>query len=855
MMYHRSPLIRVPWSLRKAGLIFFCAVFAVGAFGCTDEAASKRNDADRRIAALVAQRQKDAIPFVPKHADMPDATLVQFRQAKRDEHIEDLTQIRSIGTPMQQSAVNALLAGEYAGKAHDLSEAVAMDWSRFESRTVDLIDQVGKLEGAIDHVVLFEPDEAPVLAMLRDQVIEGNNRLADHERAVAQLEKKIAEHTALAEKHAAERVARAAEVAAGRSEIGQAEGTAILDIADRVQRAGADMASADAKYQLEASRIEVLSSELRVVQQQSDLAREVATSLRARVAEVETRSESIARALDEQIVVFRELLVALNSRAEKLAAAFDQDVAEKLRGAAEDMKTAVEMAETARRHATRKERRAAESEVVAMMLGRVHVLVGDVLARRAYGRTLEVVADGVAAALEKGPRINLESEAIRVHENQAKNILDSERELIEEARVAIDEGRKRAVDLAEGPESDPYVQGGADYIVLFDAYAARLKAPVVRPEPRVINPEPVTEAVVEDDPLPEPAAVTLPEPVAVTLPEPAADTPPMPVAVTLPEPAAATSPDVPGGPVTMHGELPPLPDALLTDRTPMLAWVDGRHLTPAAVRETATLLLGAGAGQFDGQIAMFEQFYQDFAEAGGTSVVGAISVGGGEESGDPRLYVSLAPDADEANVSAWIQQVNRDPSLDLQTRRNGDWMVGSPGGAELQVSEGKDIRAAVEEACQAMGPSPLLVTIVPTEDLLAEAEARQDAVPMGADLAELEPMLEQARWFAIAVRLGEAVGIYTTMQLPDRGTAANAAQLAQEKLDQTLSQLAESGGPMAMAGPLLRGTIQITAEEDRLHINVSGPGFRMLAAMAASFMGGGEAGEITTTSPGTDLTK
>lgn len=846
MMYHRSPPVRVPWSLRKAGLRFFCAVFAVGALGCTDEAASKRNDADRRIAAVVAQRQKEAIPFVPKEAGMPEATLVEFRQAKRADHIEALAQIRSIGTRMQQSSVNALLAGEHAGEAHDLAEAVAMDWSRFESVTVDLIDQVGKLEGAIDHVVLFEPNEAPVLAMLRDQVIEVNNRLADHERAVAQLGKKIAEHTARAEEHAAERVARAAEVAAGRSEIGQAEGTAILDIADRVQRAGADMASADAKYQLEASRIEVLSSELRVVQQQRDLAREAATSLQARVAEVEARSESIASALDEQIVVFRGLLMALNSRAEELAAAFEQDVAERLRAAAVGMEKAVEMAETARRHATREDRRAAESEVVAMMLGRVHVLVGDVLARRAYGRTLEVVAGGVDAILQKGPRINLESEAIRVHENQAKNILDSEQALTEQARAAIDEGRKRAVELADGPESDPYVQGGADYILLFDAYAARLEALGVRPQPRVIIPEPVIEAV-EDDTLPEPVAVMLPEPAAVMLPEPAT--------VTLLEPVAATSPDVPDGSVQIHGELPPLPDALLTDRTPVLVWVDGRHMTPAAVRETVAVLLGDRAGQFDGQIAMFEQFYQAFAQAGGTSLIGVVPVDGGEESGDQMLYVSLAPDADEAEVSAWIQQVNPDPALDLQTRRNGDWMVGSPGGAELQVSEGKDIRAAVEEACQAMGPSPLLVTIVPTADLLAEAESHKDAVPGGADLVELQPMLERARWFAIAVRLGEAVGIYTTMQLPDRSTAANAAQLAKEKLDETLAQLAQSGGPMALVGPMLRGVVQITAEEDRLRINLSGPGFRTLAAMAASFMGVGEAGEMTPTSPGTDWMK
>ena len=215
--------------------------------------------------------------------------------------------------------------------------------------------------------------------------------------------------------------------------------------------------------------------------------------------------------------------------------------------------------------------------------------------------------------------------------------------------------------MAEGDDEDFYATNARRYVALFDTYEARLdgerqhgETPVAVP---VADAAPI-EVTVEDPPM----SPVVPAPrVEVMAEEPPMAPPPV---VELSEAEEES--------VEIVGDLPMLPDAVVSDTTPILVWLDGRYLTPEALRETATVLLGdQGALQAEGFVTMFEGYFNEFAQAGGTSIAFAWNPEVENEQQSQALHVSMTEGAEEDRLAAWIRKPNPAPEQELRIKRAG----------------------------------------------------------------------------------------------------------------------------------------------------------------------------------------
>jgi hypothetical protein len=123
-------------------------------------------------------------------------------------------------------------------------------------------------------------------------------------------------------------------------------------------------------------------------------------------------------------------------------------------------------------------------------------------------------------------------------------------------------------------------------------------------------------------------------------------------------------------------------------------------------------------------------------------------------------------------------------------------------------------------------------------------------------LQAIEPLMEKAQWANLAVKLGDALGIYSKVRMGSEADAAQFKALLDDAVKQAMTP--EPGepaiGPQAMLRNAVKGALKIELASDTVSISFSGPGLKVLGKMAGGMLpmllGGGPGGPEGPGGPG-----
>ncbi len=792
---------RMPIAHRR----WVCLIAALGMLaGCADEQAARRAQDDAKIQGVLTAHGELDVGFVPMGgAEDGGATLAAFRHEQRESVLrKQLESVTGRGTDVQQHGTAQLLADAQAFTARHIADEALLEWTRFAGESTSLMAHLAKIDRDTGQLQLFARDDSGLLDKLADQRAAIDRRLKDHTQQIDSLDAQIVDHQSQYESHANTRQSQEAEAAQYAMQIGQAQGVEILQLAEAVRETNKTAADAEVRQKEQRLTIEILESERRVMQRQSALETESLAQVRQQIEVVEQRQDEMALQLEERQAQWVEQFKELRTQFADLTKRFTQVVHDPLVNATTQMTDAIDAAQGAVGHAPRESLQLAKLELTAMHLGKVHVLTQHISAQGSFGRTLLVLASGVEKLVDLGPASYPSEIEPPIYRNQAKMMIDEQAVLISDAQKLIEEARDHAEELAEGSDED-IATTARTYVQLLNTYAGRIE------ETRL------------DRPL---ALAATPTAAAERASDQAAS------ARSLAPSATAAPLDI-----AITGELPPLPALAVNDQVAVLVWLDGRALTPSAIRQTVQTAAPQNAEQLEAGLGMFDGMYGRFAAAGGTSILAAFPVSEDEVPGPegmirdqrgfkPILYVSLAEDADEEAIAAWLSEAN--PEDQLSTDRHGPWLVVRPPGVDAPIEGTAERRRLFEAAFAASGPSPLAVAVVPNAALRDQA-ARTTTQLLGAD-AQQQDVLFKAHWFGMSLKMADELGLYAAVHLEDADSAVAAADLVEAELE----KLTQLEGPAALIGAMIRSAVHVDAADELLRVDVSGPSLNAAIGMA-----------------------
>jgi hypothetical protein len=793
--------------LRRLLLPVTTACFLFSA--CADQEAAERHRHKLKIAAALELQQQASADFVPKGGDgRDDRSLSSYRQDRRVAQggfIENLQGAMAPESSAEQFGVRRMLADAHNFSARYVGDEAMRNWADLSDQTTAFVNELSNIDGATGRHLMFTRSDQKVLAELREtRAAVRVDRTALQSR-LETLDDQIKSQRDQIEQHRGVEKRKTAEAARHALAAGRAAGQEILDLADQASAATRVAIEADVRAKQAQLSVDDLESERRVVKQQIDLLREAIDAHEKHIAAVETRQQQVEQGKADAQKQRQAMFASLREKLESLTADFARRVDAPLEQADNHMAKAAEAAEQAPRHSPNDSRREADLELVATRVGRAHVLTQRIVAQASFAHTLGLVARSVDQLLEGVPQATRTQYGTEVYRNQATQMARRHAALVADAIKVVRTGLEEAAELADRAGDGPIGQSALVYEQLLRTYERRISGSA---DGRIADADSGTS----------PAGPAMAE--------------------------AASESDVAqlatGAPA---GELPPLPDEAFGAGIGMLLWVDSALLTPESLKATSAMLLAANASMLKGPLAKFEQSYDRFRAHGGTSLVAAMRINPPPQEKDPVLFISLQEDADEEGLLQWLEQLNPTPDDKMRTSRSGPWLVVHGDKFEPPVAGDPKRSEAFRQCVQEAGRNPVVVAVVPDESMLqAVGEAGNSGLPIGPDA--LGASIEDVRWFAASLRLGEAFGLYSTTHYDDEQTAATAAAQVHEKLNQSVG--GEQGGPMAMFLLMLKSAIKIDQQGPKVRIDLAGPALRGLVGMAAPMMAqlGGQFGAV-----------
>lgn len=428
---------------------------------CVDEQAAQHKLARERFHAGLAQIRQAETGYVPEGretrveheiegelVEIEQADHQAYRQSALDQATHDLESIINDGPESQQAAVRRVLADLYVSSARKLHQDAMTRWAGMSNGVATMQSYIVAVDGADSRARTLDGDGQELLNQLNDDIDTASDTVLSMEQQAAELASKIealgrqaGDFKGRSEKHLTSAQALQAEAL---KSVGD-EKYELYTLADSDKRQ-AFVALAEAQG-VEA-QLDVISSRLKVMQAELDLAREGHLFLEQQAHDTRTRVEQSRDLADQALAQKSEALQRMHDLFEYLNAVYRDEVDGPLAESQGLVSDAVRLAGEAVSKVRGRDQKAVKLDLLAARVELANVMSSRVLVSHGYGQKLGVVR-------LVGQR-TAEAETVAVID-AAKQLEQEYTALRQEAVEAIEEAASLASEISELSTEGEYV--------------------------------------------------------------------------------------------------------------------------------------------------------------------------------------------------------------------------------------------------------------------------------------------------------------------------------------------------------------------------------------------------------------
>jgi len=356
----------------------------------------------------------------------------------------------STATPAQKILISRSLANLLMSRANYQTQSALTDWTDLTARTAGLVADTVQLQDAVARANSLAMDQSKIISTLRDNLTETEKEIRDLTEKSAALEKEVTELTeavATADAKNRELLTSGRKL---RSDALLLKGALQYETYKRAIDAESAAAQASFQSQRFSTKLDVVSSEKKIIDMKLTVLQPVAATIKERIATAERR-DADAKAKREDAIKRRDAIVQrvrdnfaaiADERQKKVAARFTE--AHRFASQAlEQIKSAVSAQPDVGGM-----KRTVGLEEVFKHIANAYIYTQEATATVAYAKSLEQLAAQVNRSM---PDMTLFAE-------NAKYVRDSAAIQIKSAKDAIAEAQRLQGKLIEGTEpDDPYL--------------------------------------------------------------------------------------------------------------------------------------------------------------------------------------------------------------------------------------------------------------------------------------------------------------------------------------------------------------------------------------------------------------
>jgi hypothetical protein len=420
-------------------------VLAAGLAGC-GEAGSQQAAGEKNLLAAIERIDQAHQGFVPASmsTDGVPMELQTYRQDTLNDALAQLEKVIQSGTPQQQAAARRLFAEISASASRHLARQALAEYANLAARSTAMLSYLAAADRAAARAALFVSDDAAVTAELESARQTQLGQQQELQQRIEQLQSQRDQH----EQQLAQSRQQADQAVAAASDFRQqafvATGDEQYDLYDKAAEQDRVASSASAEAEKHRMALDVLDSQLVVLDRQQQLVRELLTDLEQEANEaaeqMQLAKQSAAAAEDDR----KEAAQALAQEFEQVMAVYEQAVDGQFDQAAQRIAQAVQAVENVASQSAA-ERQAVQSDLLAALNEQTHTLTQHAIVAAGMAHTVGALAAGSERlGLPTAPML---TQAL----DQLKTKQDA---LIEQARAAVTAGQELTTALLDEVSED-----------------------------------------------------------------------------------------------------------------------------------------------------------------------------------------------------------------------------------------------------------------------------------------------------------------------------------------------------------------------------------------------------------------
>ncbi len=461
-----------PWAL--IGL-----VLGLGLLGaCSDDQAGNQAVHERFNKAVQILAKADQ-GYVPQGGETPSPLSVgdqrvtenkpdlqAYRQKVLAEAAVELEAILDRGSRAQQLATRRILADVYASQGRYGARQAMVHWASIADRSATLMSFLGSVDRADSHVHLFDLDEGPLLKQLRQDRADAQGRIKGFQKQTDKLNQQASKLNQQIDalKQEAQSATERARQLHGQALLAT-QGSEQYDLYDQSAQEDRRANAASTEVQKLEVELDVVKSELSVLDRQIRLARGASETLDKQISAAQRRQSrglhqkaqaAKSEAIDQMVVHFNQI---------------EQDYLDTVQGqmdqVIEKMSRVVElMAGAEAPRGDRDAQQSLELERLAHMVSMVHVLTEHILAASSHGHTLTIIA-------QQAQRL-MPQQAL-MFDDHTQQIYKKQQEVIQTAKRTISDAVLIAQSISQGlGQGNPLADIATQQSQRLEAYRRRI---------------------------------------------------------------------------------------------------------------------------------------------------------------------------------------------------------------------------------------------------------------------------------------------------------------------------------------------------------------------------------------------
>lgn len=369
--------------------------------GCSDKQAAEQSKNHRQFLAAVGGYEKAQQGFVPKGEEAtgadgkPSPELAPYRSKTLLQAAKGLEATLTSASEADKLQARRLIADAYATAAEQSAREAMADWVDVSRRSASLVSQVLLADRADARAKAFDIDETPLIEKLKEQQKLAAQEADEFQKTAQTLAgrgKKLEQVIAKARGEADSAVDQVSKL---RTEAFVKRGAGQDALLARAVRLEGDAAGARAVVQSQGAELDVVRSELAVVNQQIALRQANIKSLQDQIAGVEQRQRKNHDERDGAVTQKERAVAELKEALEKIGADYATLVEAKMVTAQAHADKAIAALGEAAKKASGADKKAVQLDLLSKHAVRAAVNAQNLFAASGYSKTIDVLANQI----------------------------------------------------------------------------------------------------------------------------------------------------------------------------------------------------------------------------------------------------------------------------------------------------------------------------------------------------------------------------------------------------------------------------------------------------------------------------